>query len=214
MKRIEINQWKRKAHFEMFSRMEYPHYHVCADVELTNAYHFAKERGLSLFKVILYGVSMAANGVEELRTRIRGDHVVVHEMIHPSFTVLNQEELFGFAHMDHTPEASEFFVRAEQAILKAQDSLCLEDDPVRDDFLFVSCVPWIKFTSISHPIPNKPLDSIPRVVWGKVVESENKFMTPVALQAHHSLVDGLHMSRFFDGLAEVFSAPEEFLESK
>ena len=42
-----------------------------------------------------------------------------------------------------------------------------EDEEGRDDFLFLSAIPWISFTSFSHAMHYTPADSVPRITWGK-----------------------------------------------
>ena len=49
-----------------------------------------------------------------------------------------------------------------------------EDEKGRDDFIFMSAMPWISFTSVMHPMHYHPVDSIPRIAWGKYEKKENR----------------------------------------
>ena len=76
----------------------------------------------------------------------------------------------------------------------------LEDQPGRDDYLFLSAIPWVSFTSIQHAMHFHPHDSVPRISWGKFFEQNGKILMPVSIQAHHALVDGRHMGAYFETL--------------
>ncbi len=212
MKYIDIEQWERKDHFHFFNGMDYPHYNVCADVNMTTTSTYIKDHELSLFTTILYTISHVANEIEAFRLRIRGDRVVLHEAVHPSFTVLTGERLFGFAEVKYTREAPRFFHATEAAIQNARQAASLEDESDRDDYLFVSSLPWVKFTSVSHPIHMHPVDSVPRISWGKVTKSGSDTTVPVSVQVHHALADGFHIGSFFESLQEEFNDPGRLLQ--
>jgi chloramphenicol O-acetyltransferase type A len=71
------------------------------------------------------------------------------------------------------------------------------------DLIYVSVIPWRSFTSLKHPRSGDKKDSVPRIVFGKVFEQNGKFMMPVTVDAHHSLVDGFHVSKFFNRFEEL-----------
>ncbi|MCP4692459.1 MAG: chloramphenicol acetyltransferase [Desulfobacterales bacterium] len=211
MKYIDIDHWDRKDHFLFFSGMDYPHFNVCADVVLTATRDYIKERNLSLFTSILYAITHVANRIEAFRLRIRGKQVVMHEAVHPSFTVLTADQLFGFALVEYTVDAPRFFEATEKVIHGARKDSTLKDDAGRDDFLFISSLPWVKFNSVSHPIHMHPADSFPRITWGKVTESGADVIVPVSVQVHHALADGVHIGAFFESLDEAFAHPGRLL---
>jgi chloramphenicol O-acetyltransferase type A len=206
---IEMRTWQRRKHFQFFNRLDFPQYNVCAMVDITILQHHLKKQSKSTFKTMLYCVSRAANEVEELRMRIRGDDVVLHSSVHPSFTFLNEDELFSFCAVDYTPCMKTFIARTGAAMAQAQASPSLEDEPDRDDYLFISSLPWIRFTSISHPLHMQPVDSVPRITWGKAGPDGDRITMPVSIQVHHALVDGLHIGRFFDGLQRLLDEVEK-----
>ncbi|MBR2077456.1 MAG: chloramphenicol acetyltransferase, partial [Exiguobacterium sp.] len=60
MKKIEIETWARRKHFEFFKAFDAPHFNVTANVDVTNLYTYAKESNQSFFKLFLYGAVRAA----------------------------------------------------------------------------------------------------------------------------------------------------------
>lgn len=209
MRVIKSEELVRKDLFQFFRKMDYPHFNVCAEVDLARTHDFAREKGLSLFTPILFAVTKAANNIQELRFRIRGDQVVEHDKVHPSFTVMTEEKIFGFCEVPYTRDAEQFFQEAEKRISQTRKRAVLTDEPGRDDYLYVSSLPWVRFSSVSHPIHMHPTDSVPRISWGKYQREGGRIMLPLSIQVHHALADGYHVGRFFLEVQELMDRPGE-----
>ncbi|MDP8248439.1 MAG: chloramphenicol acetyltransferase [Candidatus Tritonobacter lacicola] len=197
MRHIHLGTWPRRELFKVFSTWDYPHFSMCVNVDMTAFYHVVKQRGISFTVATVYILARAANAIPEFRYRIRQGEVVEHEIVHPSTTILTNEDLFSFCKIDYVEDFSEFAARAADKIACVQEHPTLEYDPERDDLLFMTAIPWVSFTSFMHPLHLHPADSLPRFAWGKFFE-EGKFLKmPLSVQAHHALMDGIHMGRFF-----------------
>jgi chloramphenicol O-acetyltransferase type A len=85
----------------------------------------------------------------------------------------------------------------------AKNVVYIEDEPGRDDLIYLTCMPWVSFTSIVHPIHMHPVDSVPRIGWGKFFEENGTMKMPLAVQGHHSLVDGYHVGQYFMKIQEL-----------
>ena len=77
----------------------------------------------------------------------------------------------------------------------------IDDAGDETELFFVSCLPWVTYTAMVQPVPC-PADSNPRITFGRFREENGKSLMPLSLLAHHGLVDGLHMARFFEGFQE------------
>lgn len=209
MQIIDLDTWPRKQHFEFFNRMDYPHINICTELEVTKAVEWIRDHQFSVFKSMLYLITRCANQVEALRLRIRTSTVVLHDKVHPSFTVLTDDKTFGFAHMEFCESLDLFFKNAEQVINEIKQKATLKDEHGRDDYLFLSCLPWIHFTSVSHPVNIQHIDSVPRITWGRITEKQNQVSMPVSVQVHHALADGIHLAAYLDILQSCFSNPED-----
>ena len=94
---------------------------------------------------------------------------------------------------------------------KVRSLVNLKDEPGRDDLLFVTSIPWVSFTNITHPISMHPVDSIPRISWGKYFEENGKTKLPLSVQAHHALVDGIHTGRYFELIQDMLDNPQDYI---
>lgn len=211
MKVIDIENWNRKDHYNYFKQFDYPHFNVCANLDITRFYRYIKENGLPFFISMLYVSSKTANSIKEFRFRIREDKVIEHETVSPSFTVMTESEVFTYCTSQFTDEFNSFRTNTSKEIEKAKKSAGLEDDPERDDLLYITSIPWVSFTSITHPIQINPGDSIPRISWGKFFEENGKMKLPLSVQAHHALVDGMPVGKYFNMIQEILNDPAKYL---
>ncbi len=188
----------RKKHFDFFRRMDQPHFNICANIDITNFLAFVRREQLHFTPAIVYLLTRTANELPAFRQRIRGEAVIEHEVVHPSFTVTTQaSSVFSFCTVPFTDSAGAFMAEASAAMDRMQREPNLEDEPGRDDYLFLSALPWISFTGISHAMHYSPADSVPRITWGKYFEQGERTLLPLSVQAHHALVDGRDVGGYF-----------------
>lgn len=211
MRRINLETWPRREHFNVFSTWDYPHFSMCANVDLTVFYPFVKQRGITFTVAIMYVIARAANAIPEFRYRMRPGEVVEHEIVHPAATILTDGDLFTFCAVDYTDDFSLFAARAAEQISYVKEHPSLANEPGRDDFLYMTSIPWVSFTAFMHPLHLHPVDSVPRFAWGKFFEEGEVLKMPLNAQGHHALMDGLHMGKFYSEVQEYLQQPEAVL---
>ncbi len=208
MRTVDLLTWSRCDHFKKFLAFDHPHFGMCANVDLTKFYPVVKRGGHSISVAIVYVLARAANAIPEFRYRIRGEEVVEHDVVHPSFTVLSTEDRFGFCMVDYCEDYSAFALRAAEAIAFVKQHPTLKDPPGHDNLLFMTALPWVSFTSFMHPMHLNPADSVPRFAWGKFFKESKHWKMPLDVQAHHALMDGIHMGRFYSEVQDNLDHPE------
>ena len=207
MRHINLETWPRCEQFRLFSAWDYPHFSMCANVDLTAFYPVVKRRGISFTVATVYVLARAANAIPEFRYRIRAGEVVEHEIVHPATTILTNDDLFSFCFFNYTEDFSLFAARATEQIAYVKEHPTLEDKPGQDDFLYMTSIPWVSFTSCMHPMHLHPVDSVPRFAWGKFFEDGKLLKMPLSVQAHHALMDGIHMGRFYTKVQDHLKQP-------
>lgn len=201
MEIIDQKNWPRKEHFDFFSRMESPSYNISFPLDVTHFYRVIKSKGLSFYYSMIHLSIQAANQVENLRYRIRGNEVVLHEGLHPSFADLGPDsELFKLVTLDFHPDLGTFNRLAKEQSQSQQEYFPLEKLKGRDEFIYFSSIPWISFTSIDHTANGNKDDAVPRISWGKYYWEGDRCLLPYNLQVHHAFVDGLHLGMFKEAL--------------
>jgi chloramphenicol O-acetyltransferase type A len=213
MKTITFDNPHRKKHFDFFRKMDQPHFNLVANVDITSFIAATKKKQLSFTVPMVYVLSRAANELRAFRWRIRGEQVVEHTSVQPSFTVPTEvSEVFSFCTVDYDPVAEVFFQRAHATIQKMKTEPDFEDEPGRDDYLFMSAIPWVSFTGLSHAMHYSPPDSVPRISWGKYFQQNERLLMPLAVQAHHAVVDGSDMGHYFQQVQELLDDIETVIK--
>jgi chloramphenicol O-acetyltransferase type A len=210
MRQIDLASWPRQRQFSVFKTWAYPHFNICANVDLTSLRPFVREQTTTLTVAIAYILAKTANAIPEFRLRIRGETVIEHEIVHPSCTILVNEDQFSFCTFDYWEEFALFASKAAEQIDCVKAEPWIRDDLKRDDLLYMTAIPWVSFTSFMHAI-DFPVDSVPRFAWGKFFEDGQSTKMPLSVQAHHALVDGIHMGRFYETVQVYLSDPFSLL---
>jgi len=212
MRHINMETWPRREHYKLFNPFDHPHFNMCANVDLTTFYPALKQRGISLTVGIIYVISRATNAIPEFRYRIRAGEGIEHEVVHPSVTILVDNDLFSFCDIDYIEQFSEFAAGAARMIAYVREHPTLKSNQGQDDRLYMTALPWVSFTSFMHPMQLHPADSIPRFAWGKFFKEGESLKVPLSVQGHHAVMDGIHMARFYAKVQEHLQKPEAVLD--
>lgn len=201
MEIINLDTWDRITHYNFFRRMDYPQYLICNNIDITNFLFKLKGRNISFYYAMIYAAIYALNQVKEFKYRIQGDNVVLHDIIHPSFTDMAEgSELFKMVTVFMEADIESFVAMAKEKSDRQKDYFVKKDVEGRDDLAYITCIPWVSFTNLSHTISFNRDDSVPRLAWGKYFNDNGKVLLPFSVQAHHSFVDGIHMGKYYDVL--------------
>ena len=211
MRHINLETWPRRTHFQAFRTWDYPHFNMCANVDLSAFRPYVKQHGISFNLATVYVIARAANAIPEFRYRIRGEEVVEHEVVHPATTIMGKDDLFTFCSFKYVEDFSLFAENAVRQIAAVKENPTLEDEPGKDDWLFMTAIPWVSFTSFMHPLDLHPADSVPRFAWGKFFQEGDSFKMPLSVQGHHAVMDGLHAGRFYEEVQGYLDHPESAL---
>lgn len=202
MKKVDIANWKRKKYYNFYKDYTWPFFSLTVQFEITDLIPYIKKQQISFFPTFLYLVMASMNEIDEFKYRIRGEEVVLHDMITPSFTVLNEDEQYVFCTTEFDWDYDLFYNKVKEDIKASLKSDRLEDIPGRDDLVFVSSLPWSNYTQMTHPIDTNNPDSFTRLTFGKYYEANNKILIPLTVYAHHGLCDGLHVTKLLKKIEE------------
>lgn len=199
MKEINIENWNRKEHYEFFSRFANPQLNVVAEVDCTQAYQEAKKLKSSFFASYLHQSMKAINSIPEFRYRIIDGRVIEFDIIHAGTTIARHDGTFAFAFINYSENFDEFAESLKSEIRNVHQStgLRLGVEEGMHNLIRHTTLPWIHFTGIMHPTKLDKTDSVPKIAFGKMIERDSKLYMPVSIEAHHGLIDGYHVSLYF-----------------
>ena len=70
------------------------------------------------------------------------------------------------------------------------------------DLIHISVLPWLNFSAFSHAFSEGESLGIPKFVFGQFDKPTGTM--PLAIDVHHSLMDGLHVAKFINTLQNTF----------
>jgi chloramphenicol O-acetyltransferase type A len=211
---LDTETWSRRHLFQLFKGYDDPFFNLCADVDVTPLLDFTRARNLSFFVAYHFLSTRTANEVEPFRYRLRDGRVLVHERIDCGAVLLLADESFTFVYFDFEEDFAAFHARAGATIDRARaEPPRLDARADRDDLVYHSVIPWVSFTSITHAHDSRRQSGIPKIAFGKYRDVGGRLLMPVAVEVHHALLDGLHVGRYFERLANYFSNPHSALAS-
>jgi chloramphenicol O-acetyltransferase type A len=202
---VNITNWERKDQYHFFRQFDEPFFGVCVQVDVTQAYQYAKEQNVSFFLYYLYQSLLAVNEVESFRYRINGDNVWIFDEIHASPTINRPNGTFGFAYFDYQKDFQTFLTEAQEEINRIQNTTGLVPALSGENVIHYSSVPWINFTGISHARAYSFPDSCPKISFGKMTEDRGRRLMPMSVHVHHALMDGFHVAQYIDRFQELLN---------
>lgn len=202
---IDLSCDPRRTHFEYFSAMSNPYVGGTVEVDVTDLYRLAKQRGCSFFLCCLYVAVNAANSVPQMRRRIVDGQVWEFDNCPSSHTVDLPDGTYTYCPIDCSGSFDAFLSRAEAAVATAKQAKGIDTGVDETAMYFISCVPWMHFTALVQPTPT-PADSNPRITFGRMVEQNGRRVMPMAVLVNHALLDGRHVGQFYAAFDRVRDA--------
>ena len=195
---LDIANWKRKSTFDFFKTFDIPFYNITANVDVTNLRSYCKKNELSYFLVCLYLSQKTISQIENFHYRLKENEVRIYNRTQAGSTILLENETFTFCYFDMEARLQDFVKKGEKSISILKQNPDFRPREGELNMIFYSTIPWVSFTSFQHARRFDENDSIPRIVFGKYFESNGNFQMPISVEVHHSLMDGLHVGKYFE----------------
>jgi len=172
-----------------------PYFGVTIPFDVSKAYHFSKSNKLSFFGRYLHDCMKAINAVDNLKYRIIDNEVIAYDTIHASATLMRTNKTFGFSFIEFNADLMAFIsnIEKEKARIESSDDLYPPQNSL--DCIHCSAMPWLNFSGHKEPVSGV-VDSVPKLAFSKISETDNKIMMNVAVSVNHALADGYHLSLF------------------
>lgn len=213
MQWLDEQTWGRSALLKKYSTYMFPYINLGAEIDVSNLYYFTKKNGISFYCAMIHAVTKIALEIKNFSYRILDGKPVLCDSLTPSFTYLPEgEEQFYVVEVPYEEDMLSFCKKAkEQAMLQATEvEHSFMHGKEHIEILYISCIPWVRYTHFIRTIEKGGEDNIPRISWGKYVkEKDGRIMMPLSVQVHHALMDGYHVGMFFEKMEKYLdSIPE------
>lgn len=205
----------RQSHIAFFGGYDVPVINITAFCETADFVTPAKACALPPFAILLHALGRASLDIPQFRSRLREGVLETIERLTLSYTILGAQDDLNFSSLPYEADIDRFVggYLKDRAEARAATDLRLVSMEHRA-YLFVTCLPWLSFTSIQHPIGDLRDCSIPLVAAGRFERRGARLRFPLAVQAHHGLVDGLHIARYIARVSELLTEARESLKRR
>ncbi len=203
---------KRRDRFNFFESFQNPLLNICFELEVPDFRPFCKQKNYPPFHFFLFCLMRSLERIDNFKYRIYQDQVIQVTKLIGSYTVIDENNLFNYTRFDNDPELTQFISNSLEAKALVQATSGLINPAVElteremKDLVFITCIPWLKFTAIEHPVFRYKAADIPAIAWGRFSSlPDGKLMIPFAAQAHHGFVDAYHIHLLGKTISDVIT---------
>lgn len=200
--KIDRAVWNREEYFSHYYSNLPCTYSMTVELDITHV----RETRLNLYPTMLYCISTIVNRHEEFRMAIsREGEVGVYDMLFPCYTVFHKEsETFSNIWTEYSESYVDFCTAYEKDIKKYGAIQRMTAKPNQPEHHFpVSMIPWAAFKGFNLNLQKGFDYLLPIFTMGKFEEKDGRCTMPLAVQVHHAVCDGFHVSRFISELQEL-----------
>lgn len=205
----------RSAAFSFYRGFNQPFFGVCVSVDVTALRPALREAGLGTLTLATHFVALRlAQRLEPWRARLEADGTPwLYDTVHASTTVLRPDGSFGLALLENRPRFADFCAGAAGALDEARHS-AQSFQPLQAGLAVLHCttLPWLHFTQFTHARQIGSGDSCPKLAFGRIdTDGQGRSRLPLAIDAHHALLDGRDVGAFVEGFERAMRTPERWL---
>ncbi|QHM95434.1 type A chloramphenicol O-acetyltransferase [Kosakonia sacchari] len=199
---VDLSRWARKEHFEAFQTFAQCTFSQTVQLDITALLKHIKAVGWKIYPTLIFLIAKIVNKHTEFRMAIKDNELVIWNDIHPCYTIFHDEtETFSSLWSHYDGNIHHFLDIYSEDVARYGNNLSyLPKEEPRENVFFVSANPWVSFTGFNINIANMQNFFAPMFTIGKYYQQGEKVLLPLAVQVHHAVCDGFHVSRLINEL--------------
>ena len=205
---IDATSWKRREHFDKWIAYDEPFHGVVVRIDLTQCQRFCKRNNFKIFDRYMYQLIHALNQIEPMKYRLIDKAPVVFDEVFSGLVIMKPNGTFAYGQLFKTDNFRGFEKQVELEKQRIIDRGTLHDKDHSLNITHFSVLPWTDFMSLSHARKYGDDDSIPKISFGKITESEGCYTMPMSIHVHHALVDGKDVADFIATFQDLLNETE------
>lgn len=180
---IKSEELNNQSQYRWFKTFDNPCYGFDVKMDVSEVVKYSKETKTSFFVNVLYLITIALNSIEEFKIREVKDEIRIYDTINPTFTVMTDVGIYENAGFKMVDNYKEFYKIARKVIDETKTKTDFKEtynDSTLYNNYYMTCVPWISFESVAHPLcaNNHESLTVPRLCWDKYrLENDKIVMT-------------------------------------
>ena len=206
--KIDIKTWNRKEAYDHYLKAVPCTYSMTINLDITELISIVKRRELKFFPIMLYGIAHTVNHHAEFRMDLdEMQNLGYYSYSNPCYTVFHSKtETFTNVWTEYDADVDVFMKNYNADMLIYQNDFECSKPRVSNNLFNVSCIPWSSFTGFNLNLQQGYNYFPPIFTIGKYFSDGSKILLPLAIQVHHAVCDGFHLSRFINDLQKWIDA--------
>lgn len=199
--------WNRKEYFAHYMDALPTTFSTTIHLDITELYCEIKKRDLKLYPVQIYLLARTVQTMKEFRTDEIDGAIGYWEILHPSYTILNEKtKTFSSIWTPYQRDFSAFYSQCVSDIERYKNSQRLFPQKNRPENIFnISSLPWLELTSFNLNVFTEGVYLKPIFTMGRLTKRNRRITIPLAIQVHHAACDGYHVGMFVGKMKELIA---------
>jgi len=200
---VNLKNWKRTKTYEIFSKFSDPYTGIVTKLNVSNLVNYTKNHEISFYATMSYLVLKSLDAIEEFKYGYgkNNDKIDIYRYNSLAITVTtldNCKNLNFTRYIIFSPNIDKFISDFETAKIDAEKGIepinGLEMKDVAK--VYVTCLPWIRFSNFKDAINSSEISSEPKICWGQYYVEDGEYKLDFSLLVNHAFQDGYQMSQF------------------
>ena len=204
---IDINKWNRKLAYNTFFNYDDPYTGVVTTLNVTNLVNTCDKIKCSFYGAMVYMIMHFMNNIDAYKygfaTINDALFVCKYSDLAATMTVIDQNnELHFTRYVKYNDDFDKFIIEFKKATDDAEKGIeYYKIDGLNEcNKLYITCMPWIKFTNFKDALNLKEKNSKPRICWDKFEQIDGNYYINFSILVNHAFQDGYHIGLFINNV--------------
>ena len=202
-RKIDLEHWPRREHYEYYTQKLKVEYNLTARVQVDHLLDFCHQHGYRFYPALICIVTKVLNQLESYKMfRNQEGELCVWDHIVPNYTFFHPDDkTFSDCWSEYSEDFDTFYQTIVRDMETFKDHKGIKARPGQPaNFYCISCAPWVDFTAYSTRATNGEPKFFPIITMGRYTQENGKTTMPVNLMIAHAVCDGYHAGLFFNTL--------------
>lgn len=198
-KKVDINNWKRKDHYNYLVNVHPTRITITKDIDITEFFEVIRDNDLKFSPTVYYCLGVVFNQMEAFKYSHINGELVLFDKINPFYTVFHKDtELYSNVWTTFEYDYEKFIANYTDDMNNYKDCNELMPKPrTEPGCYFISNLPWTTCNSLN--LDEEKYNVItPRIFLTRRYEKDDRIYLPVTLLFNHATCDGFHLCQFMN----------------
>lgn len=198
------NTWPRRSHFDYYTKGFVKSVNsMTVRLDVSHFLAETKKRSLRFFPAFAALTGQIIANTPEMCTNVdENGNPGYYSYLNPNFTIFHTDDkTFSDVWSTYDADFDTFYhnLLTDAETYKDKKGIKVKEGQPKN-FFCISCVPWLSYEAYTPVNYGGAPNFFPIITFGKYTEDKGKTTLPLTLTISHAVMDGYHLSEFFNDL--------------